>query len=129
MDFGKLESVDDVDWTLPSTDPLTEHYLKKIQSQKTEWFLGTPTWGSRTWLGKIYPKDAKPTEFLHHYAQSFNTIELNTTHYRIPDNDLVKSWTEEVGSDFRFCPKFPQTISHRQVVTAPGLRKVKFFPL
>lgn len=114
MDFGKIESVDDVDWTLPSTDPLTEKYLSQFKSKKTEWFLGAPTWGSRAWLGKIYPKDAKPAEFLHHYAQSFNTIELNTTHYRIPDNDLILSWTKEVGSDFRFCPKFPQTISLRQ---------------
>lgn len=113
MEFGKVENLELIRWSLPANDPLAATYLNSLSAQNTRYYLGTPTWGSRTWLGKIYPREAKSSEFLYHYARSFNCIELNTTHYRIPDEALVKSWCAEVTPEFRFCPKFPQLISHR----------------
>ncbi|MEO6038703.1 MAG: DUF72 domain-containing protein, partial [Saprospiraceae bacterium] len=61
---------------------------------------------------KWYPAGAKDKDFLRYYGQQFNTIEHNTTHYRIPDAATVARWREETPADFRFCPKIPQTISH-----------------
>lgn len=113
MEFGKLESVDHIDWSLPADSPLTLSYLQKLPRKSPCWYLGTPSWGSRTWLGKIYPREAKSAEFLHYYSRAFNTIELNTTHYRIPDEEQVRVWCKEVPSGFLFCPKFPQVISHQ----------------
>ncbi|MBC8112108.1 MAG: DUF72 domain-containing protein, partial [Verrucomicrobia bacterium] len=49
-----------------------------------------------------------------HYAKQFNTIELNTTHYRIPDPQTVKKWYENADEGFKFCPKLPQEISHEK---------------
>ena len=66
----------------------------------------------KEWVGKTYPKGAKSGDFLKHYGRQFNTIELNTTHYRIPDQAVVERWYEQTPADFRFCPKIPQTISH-----------------
>lgn len=112
MEFGKLDDLSNVDWSLPPNDKLSLHYLEKNDAIKANWYLGTPTWGSRTWLGKIYPDGTKSSDFLHHYSRAFSTIELNTTHYRLPTRELVKSWCDQVPAHFRFCPKFPQTISH-----------------
>lgn len=114
MEFGKLDNVDHVDWALPPDDKKALSYLPQFQPKPRRYFLGTPTWGSRTWLGKIYPSDAKSHEFLHFYSRAFSTIELNTTHYRLPTTELVKGWCEQVPKEFRFCPKFPQTISHER---------------
>lgn len=113
MEFGKLESIEHIKWDLPPDTDQTVSYLQSLPRSQTQWYLGTPSWGSRTWLGKIYPRQANTSQFLHHYSRAFNTIELNTTHYRIPDEELIKSWREEVPNGFLFCPKFPQLISHR----------------
>jgi uncharacterized protein YecE (DUF72 family) len=84
------------------------------QDPERRFYLGTPAWGHREWTGKIYPLGLKASEYLHHYAQSFNTIELNTTHYRIPTAEQAKKWQDQVQDrkDFLFCPKVFQGISH-----------------
>jgi uncharacterized protein YecE (DUF72 family) len=64
------------------------------------------------WTGKWYPEGAKRTDFLRHYGQQFGTIELNTTHYRIPTPETIAKWYATTPADFRFCPKVPQRISH-----------------
>lgn len=80
---------------------------------RTRFYLGTPSWGARSWLGKVYPEGTRPTDFLSHYGRVFTTIELNTTHYRIPGHAQVRAWLDQVPPSFLFCPKFPQNISHR----------------
>lgn len=114
MEFGKLANVDHIPWELPPTDPLSLAYLKTLSAQKPKYFIGTPAWGHRSWIGKIYPEKTKPQDFLRHYAEHFNCIELNTTHYRIPDEEQTKKWLEQVGESFLFCPKMFQEISHRR---------------
>jgi len=48
------------------------------------------------------------------YASVFNTVEGNTTFYHIPDDKTVHSWYESVvGSNFKFCFKFPKSITHQ----------------
>jgi uncharacterized protein YecE (DUF72 family) len=39
-------------------------------------------------------------------------MELNVTHYRIPDAATVRRWADAVPDDFRFAPKVPQAASH-----------------
>lgn len=64
----------------------------------------------------LFPEKAKTADFLHHYAAQFQTIELNTTFYRIPDPSSVSKWKDAVPADFRFCPKVYQDISHRKAL-------------
>jgi uncharacterized protein YecE (DUF72 family) len=75
-------------------------------------YIGCPIWNNKEWLGKIYPATAKEKDYLKYYSQQFNTIELNTTHYRIPDTATIERWKNAVAKWFTFCPKFPQQISH-----------------
>ena len=113
MEFGKVSDIESVNWALPSEDLASLGYLRGLPPSRCQWFLGAPTWGCKQWIGKIYPREATPDEFLKYYARAFNTIELNTTHYGIPSDDKVKSWVGSVTPGFKFCPKFPQEISHR----------------
>ncbi|HEX7674380.1 MAG TPA: DUF72 domain-containing protein [Bdellovibrio sp.] len=119
MEFGKLSSVDHVNWTLPAQDSLSQEFLLSLKPATTQakFYIGTPAWNHKEWIGKIYPKATKPADFLTYYAQNFNTIELNTTHYRIPDSETVLKWRSQVSSDFVFCPKVFQGISHSE----PGM--------
>lgn len=113
MDFGKLANVDKVRWDLPPDDPASIEFLHRRKKTGTaRFFVGTPAWGHKEWLGKIYPPKTKAADFLRFYSQNFNTIELNTTHYRIPTAEQVAKWEAQVPPGFLFCPKLLQTISH-----------------
>jgi uncharacterized protein YecE (DUF72 family) len=114
MDFGKLADISGVDFSLPADRSL---FLGKPNTSKPEIYVGPPIWSNKAWLGRIYPHNAKDSEFLYHYGQQFNTIELNVTHYQIPSDETIERWKNQVGNEFRFCPKFPQVISHeRQLI-------------
>ena len=67
----------------------------------------------KEWVGQVYPPKTKAADYLKYYSKQFNTIELNTTHYRIPDRKLIEKWIAQSTPDFKFCPKLPQVISHR----------------
>lgn len=120
MDFGKLPDVSGVDFTLPSENPFTDKILSsKSTDNPVEVYIGPPIWAMKDWVGKIYPSNAREKDFLHFYTRQFNTIELNVTHYQIPTSAMITRWKEEAVKGFRFCPKFPQTISHdRQLMGA-----------
>ncbi len=113
MDFGRLPSIDHVDFSLPKDLPATKILLNsKSSGEKFQLFVGCPVWGEKEWLGTIYPKDAKDRDLLFHYSRQFNCIELNTTYYRIPSPITVASWKNATPPHFCFCPKIPKEISH-----------------
>ncbi|MBL7807439.1 MAG: DUF72 domain-containing protein [Saprospiraceae bacterium] len=114
MDFGKLPHVDQVDFTLAAEPEKNLSVLKSGSSDhKTPaLFVGPTGYNMKEWVGKWYPFGAREKDFLKYYGQQFNTIEFNTTHYRMPDSVAVNRWVKEVPADFRFCPKVPQSISH-----------------
>jgi uncharacterized protein YecE (DUF72 family) len=39
-------------------------------------------------------------ERLRHYAEHFDTVEANSTYYRLPEEELVAKWAERVPEDF-----------------------------
>lgn len=113
MEFGKLADISNVDFTLPQDSSDTARVLAKNEPcNKPLLYVGCTGWSMPQWNGVWYPKDCKSTNYLKEYSNQFNTIEHNTTHYRIPDTALVLKWKNESSADFRFCPKIPQSISH-----------------
>src|SRR5258706_3954111 len=114
MDFGRLppEEIDKVDFTLPSDRPSNKTILNKKDYKKTKVYPGLAKWGRKEWVGKIYPPKTKEKDYLSYYVKQFNSIELNATHYRIFDSTVIKGWADTAGDGFKFCPKFPQVISH-----------------
>jgi uncharacterized protein YecE (DUF72 family) len=113
MKFAKLLSVDHVDFSLPPEPPQNEEVLAALVRPDTQHiYIGGTGYNVKHWVGSLYPFGAKDKDFLRYYGTQFNTIEHNTTHYRIPDAATVARWREETPADFRYCPKIPQTISH-----------------
>lgn len=110
MEFGKLTDISSTTWTLPQED--INNSSRLVQEDIFKLYFGAPAWGSKTWIGKIYPIKTSTDQFLHYYSQNFNCIELNTTHYRIPTKEKALEWLSKVPTDFRFCPKIPKEISH-----------------
>jgi uncharacterized protein YecE (DUF72 family) len=116
LQFGKVDDIKHVDWSLPEDDPHNRAHLGG-KSLGLRVHYGAPAWSHKAWQGKIYPDEAKRGEFLFHYSRFFNAVELNTSHYRIPGDEVVAEWLSQVPPGFQFCPKIYQGISH----TAHGL--------
>lgn len=114
MEFGKVNpsELDRINFHLPADNNNVQILLHDSKRSKPEIYIGGSRWGSKEWVGKIYPAKTKQADFLSHYAQHFSCIELNTTFYRMPTPLLVKTWKEKVGNEFKFCPKFLDQITH-----------------
>ena len=79
--------------------------------------LGTSSWSSEDWVGPFYPAGAPPADFLNLYAQHFDTVEVDSTYYRIPSESMVRNWRERTPPEFIFAAKFPRVITHEKVLT------------
>jgi uncharacterized protein YecE (DUF72 family) len=112
MDFGRLNNVEGISFSFPPDHPDTVRLLKSKPAVHAKVYVGCPIWTHPGWIGKIYPRGAKPKDYLNCYAQQFNTIETNTTHYAIPSSGTIELWKASVTKGFKFCPKVPQQISH-----------------
>src|ERR1044072_1377692 len=67
-------------------------------------YVGTSGWSYPSWRPDFYPVGTKPEDFLRHHAQRFATVELNTTGYRLPREELFERWAEHTPPGFRFAP-------------------------
>jgi len=128
MDFGKLLNVDTVNFRLQAEPAGNAEVLASTQSPGPRTlYIGPTGYHMKPWVGKWYPPGAREQDFLRHYAKQFNTIEFNTTYYRMPDPSTVRRWRSEVPDDFRFCPKIPQSISQANDLSLNGTAPQIFF--
>ncbi len=111
MKFGKQENISGIDFTLPEASFLIEK-TNREQRPPLRIYLGTTGWTHKEWKGTFYPEKMEAGRQLAYYGRLCNTIELNTTHYRIPPKEMILKWVSMVPSDFKFCPKVLQYISH-----------------
>lgn len=130
MKFGKVSDPSRIEYQLP-VEPLAnrarlDRYELGAGEGKPRLYLGATGWSMKEWVGTWYPDKAKTADYLRYYGEQFNTIELNTTHYRIPDAETVARWYETVPADFRFCPKVPKSISHVNNLGAGGDQLARF---
>jgi len=84
----------------------------RIPMPLQNYYIGCPIWGNKDWVGELFTKNAKSSEFLEQYASVFNTVEGNTTFYGLPSDITIDRWISETPDQFRFAFKFPRSISH-----------------
>ncbi len=89
-------------------------------------YTGCAKWGRKEWVGLIYPEGTKDKEFLDHYVQNFNGIEMNTTFYNIRKS-TVENWASRAPEGFRFSPKFSRNISHLKRINDDAQRFTDYF--
>jgi len=68
-------------------------------------YVGTSGWSYPSWRPDFYPAGTKPEDFLGYYADRFSTVELNTTGYRLPREELFERWAGQTPRGFLFAPK------------------------
>src|SRR5262245_38822188 len=84
--------------------------------------VGTSGWSYPSWRPGFYPEGTAPEAFLRFYAERFDTVELNTTGYRLPSDEQFERWAAAVPDGFRFAVKLPVVRLDR---IAPFLERVR----
>ncbi len=84
-------------------------------------YVGTSGWSYPSWRPDFYPGGTRPEDFLRYYAERFATVELNTTGYRLPREELFERWAEQAPAGFLFAPKLN---AHRRVDVATFAERV-----
>jgi len=61
----------------------------------------------------VYPHDAPERDWFDHYATMFDTVELNTTFYRLPSVKTVEDWAAQAPPGFVYAVKLGSFGTHR----------------
>ena len=76
-------------------------------------YIGLTQWQHAQWQETLLQRSQFDSP-LKAYAKHFSSVEGNTTFYGLPKPETVQQWHKDSSSDFRFCFKFPQSITHQQ---------------
>ena len=82
--------------------------------EQTPIYLGTSSWTAAGRERAFYPPKSKKADFLAFYAGRFNSVEIDSTFYRIPTTKTVQQWRERTPEGFIFAAKLPQSITHEK---------------
>jgi uncharacterized protein YecE (DUF72 family) len=82
--------------------------------------VGCSGWNYRDWRERFYPKGLPARRWLEHYAQQFDTVEVNNTFYRLPNRSAVEGWAEQTPKRFVFAVKASRYLTHIKRLTAMG---------
>src|SRR5512143_3835720 len=84
--------------------------------------VGTSGWsypsGRGTWNGIFYPvppgRKTRNRAFdeLRFYAEHFDTVEVNSTFYRVPAASVTRGWAARTPASFEFSLKLYQKFTH-----------------
>lgn len=75
--------------------------------------VGTSGYSFKDWVGPIYPKALPQKEWLGYYARVFDTVEINSTYYRVPSPYMIAALVRKVDPQrFLFTVKVPREMTH-----------------
>jgi uncharacterized protein YecE (DUF72 family) len=62
--------------------------------------IGTCSFADEALSKYFYPRGLSPRERLPYYAERFDTVEVDSTFYRLPDEGMVAGWNERTPAGF-----------------------------
>jgi uncharacterized protein YecE (DUF72 family) len=79
--------------------------------------IGCSGWNYGHWRERVYAKGLPPRRWLEYYATLFDTVEVNTTFYRLPTRSAVAGWVEQTPKSFLFTVKASRYLTHIKRLT------------
>ncbi len=74
--------------------------------------IGCSGWSYQHWKGRFYPGRAPESGWLGLYAETFDTVEVNATFYRLPLRSTVAGWAARTPRTFLFAVKASRYLTH-----------------
>jgi uncharacterized protein YecE (DUF72 family) len=75
-------------------------------------FVGTSGFAYPAWKPGFYPAKLPANQFLKHYAERLNCVEINYTFRRLPAATTLAAWVEATPAGFVFAVKANMRITH-----------------
>src|SRR5436190_5142521 len=75
-------------------------------------YAGTSGFAYPAWKPGFYPAKTPANQFLKHYAQRLNCVEINYTFRRLPSAATLENWVEATPAGFVFAVKANMRITH-----------------
>ena len=91
--------------------------------------IGTSGWNYRHWRETFYPRELPQKAWLEFYSQSFDTVEINSTFYRLPKQEYVDNWADATPEGFMFAVKGSRYLTHLKRLGDTGEPLDRFFDL
>ena len=88
--------------------------------------IGCSGWQYATWRGRFYPAGAPADLWLSHYARVFDTVEVNNTFYRLPQESTFANWAAATPLEFLWSVKASRYLTHLKRLKDP-LAPLKLF--
>ena len=82
--------------------------------------IGTSGWEYEHWRGSFYPRELKRDRWLEHYAERFDTVELNASFYRLPLRATFDRWATRVPDGFVYAVKASRYLTHVKRLKEPA---------
>jgi len=79
--------------------------------------IGCSGWQYKDWRERFYPKGCAQRNWLEFYSRTFDTVEVNSTFYRLANRDAVARWLEQTPEDFVFALKASRYMTHIKKLT------------
>ncbi len=83
-------------------------------------WVGTSGFSYPEWRRSFYPEDLPKEGFLSYYASRFDSVEIDSTFYRMPNAKTIEGWKAATADGFRFAIKASQKITHRERLQVPS---------
>jgi uncharacterized protein YecE (DUF72 family) len=74
--------------------------------------VGCSGWMYDDWRGRLYPERLAKRRWLEEYASHFDTVEVNSTFYRLARREAVVGWVEQTPARFLFSVKASRYLTH-----------------
>ncbi|MBI5643995.1 MAG: DUF72 domain-containing protein [Deltaproteobacteria bacterium] len=81
--------------------------------------IATSGWYYEHWRGPFYPERLPKSEFLKFYSETFETVEINNTFYRLPEIKTLEMWRDMAPERFIFSVKASRLITHNKKLKDP----------
>lgn len=69
-------------------------------------------WSYNFWKNNFYSSQSKSENFLEEYSRIFDTVEVNSSFYRVPSISTLENWKKQTSKNFCFALKVPKRITH-----------------
>lgn len=76
--------------------------------------VGTSGWSTTDWCGTFYPDKIAPGDMIRAYSGKLQTVEIDSTWYRIPSRKTAETWKSQTPDGFVFSAKVPGIITHEK---------------
>jgi uncharacterized protein YecE (DUF72 family) len=87
--------------------------------------IGCSGWNYSDWRERFYPRGLPARRWLAHYAEHFETVEVNSTFYRLAKPAAVANWVKDTQPQFVFAVKASRYLTHMKRLTdlQPGVER------